>query len=171
MGSNTLYHSKRPEQTGIKCLQANLQQSRAATANLMQTTAEEGTDIIFIQKPYIIQNKVIGISKKYKTYSALKGRGRAAIVVANNKLDTMLIQQLTDADTVTVEIILGNINLIAIGMYFDREKPIEHDLVKMESTLQYAKGTALLFATDSNASQHYGMTSSQTLEEGSSKNL
>ena len=151
MGSNTLNHSKRPEQTDIKCLQVNLQHSRAATANLIQTTAKEGTDIIFIQEPYIIQNKVIRISKKYKTYSALEGRCRAAIVVANNKLDTMLIHQLPDADTATVEIILGNINLTATSMYFDREKPIEHDLVKMESALQYAKGTALLFATDSNA--------------------
>ena len=63
----------------------------------------------------------------------------------------MLKHQLTDADTVTVEIILDNINLIAISMYFDREKSIEHGLVKKESALQYAKGTALLFATDSNA--------------------
>lgn len=89
--------------------------------------------------------------QKYKTYSVLEGRSRAAIVVANKKLDTVLIHQLTEADTVTVEIILGNINLIAISMYFDREKPIEHDFVKMESALQYAKGIALLFSTDSNA--------------------
>jgi dihydroxyacetone kinase-like predicted kinase len=86
---------------------------------------------------------VIGISKKYKTYSALGGRCRAAIVVANNKLDILLLQQLSDADTVVVEITMGNKNIIAASMYFDREKPIEHDLGKMESALKHA--------TDSNA--------------------
>jgi len=92
MGKNTLTNSSRPEQTTIKSLQVNLQHSRAATANLMRIIAEEGTDIVFIQEPYIIQNKVIGISKRYKTYTVPEGRCRAAIVVANNKLDTMLIQ-------------------------------------------------------------------------------
>jgi exonuclease III len=151
MGKNSLTNSSRPEQTDIKCLQVNLQHSRAATANLMRTIAEEGIDIVFIQEPYIIQNKVIGISKKYKTYTGPEGRRRAAIVVANNKLDTTLIQQLSDADVVTVEITIGNLNIIMVSMYFDREKPIQPDLAKMELTIQHAKGTAVLFATDSNA--------------------
>ena len=123
MGKNTLTSSSRPEQTAIKCLQVNLQHSRAATANLMRIIAEEG--------PYIIQNKVIGISKRYKTYTVPEGRCRAAIVVANNKLDTMLIQQLSDSDVVTVEITIGNLNIIVVSMYCDREKPIKPDLAKM----------------------------------------
>ena len=151
MGRNTLNNSLRPEQTAIKCLQVNLHHSRAATANLIRTIAEEGTDIVFIQEPYIIQNKVAGISKKYKIYTAPEGRCRAAIVVTSNKLDTMLIQQLSDADTVTVEITNGNTNIIAASMYFDRLKPIAHDLAKRERAIRYAKGTAVLFAMDSNA--------------------
>ena len=151
MGKNTLTNSSRPEQTTIKCLQVNLQHSRATTANLMRIIAEEGTDIVFIQEPYIIQNKVIGISKRYKTYTVPEGRCRAAIVVANNKLDTMLIQQLSDSDAVTVEITIGNLNIILVSMYCDWEKPIEPDLAKMEFAIQHAKGTAVLFATDSNA--------------------
>ena len=42
----------------------------------------------------------------------------------------MLIQQLSDADTVTVKITNGNTNIIAVSMYFDRVKPIAHDLAK-----------------------------------------
>ena len=61
MGRNTLNNSLRPEQTAIKCLQVNLHHSRVATANLIRTIADEGTDIVFIQEPYIIQNKVAGI--------------------------------------------------------------------------------------------------------------
>jgi len=42
-------------------MQINLQHSKIATVNLMQITEEESTDILCIQKPYIIQNKVVGI--------------------------------------------------------------------------------------------------------------
>jgi hypothetical protein len=116
MHNTNINYTMGPKQIPIKCLQVKLQNSRAATANLMQIIAKEGTGIIFIQEPYIIQNKVIGISKKYKTYSALGGRCRAAIVVTNNKLDILLLQQFSDADTVTVEITMGNKNIIAVSM-------------------------------------------------------
>ena len=54
--------------TLIKFLQINLQHSRAATNNLMKTTEEEGIDIICIQEPYVINNKVIGIPKNIKSW-------------------------------------------------------------------------------------------------------
>jgi hypothetical protein len=54
-------------QTVIKCLQINLQHSRAATANLIKIAMEDGIDIIFIQEPYTIQGKVMGIPTKYTT--------------------------------------------------------------------------------------------------------
>jgi hypothetical protein len=63
----------------------------------------------------------------------------------------MLIQQLSDAGTVVVEIIKGNLKIILVSMYFDRETPIEHDLVKTEEVMRYAKGTEVLIETDSNA--------------------
>jgi exonuclease III len=48
-------------------MQINLQHSRVATANLMQITEEESTDILCIQEPYTIQNKVAGIPRKFRT--------------------------------------------------------------------------------------------------------
>ena len=62
----------------------------------------------------------------------------------------MLIQQLSDADTVAVEIITGT-KIIAVSMYFDRENHIEQDLEKMDLVLQHAKDTGVFFASDSNA--------------------
>jgi len=57
-------------QTDITCLQFNLQRSRAASANMAKIVMEDKIDIIFIQEPYTIQAKVIGIPSKYTTFTA-----------------------------------------------------------------------------------------------------
>ena len=85
-------------------MQINLQHSKVATANLMQITEEECTDIICIQEPYIIQNKVVGIRNKYRIYTIPGTRSRAAIVVTNKHIDILLLKQHSDADAVVAEI-------------------------------------------------------------------
>ena len=60
---------------------------------------------------------------------------RAAVVVTNNLIGTMLIHQLSDADMVAVEIISGSTKIIAVSIYFDRENHTEQDLVKMDLVL------------------------------------
>lgn len=63
----------------------------------------------------------------------------------------MLIQELSDADSVVVEIIMGILKIILLSMYFDRTNLIEHDLAKIEPMLRHAIGKGILIATDSNA--------------------
>jgi hypothetical protein len=48
---------------------------------------------------------VVGIPTKYKIFTSGEGRRRAAVIVTNNQIDTTLINQLSDADTFTVEVI------------------------------------------------------------------
>jgi hypothetical protein len=48
-----------------------------------------------------------GISKKYKIFASGEGRIPAAIVVTNNRVDTILIKQLSSEHTV-LEIIIDN---------------------------------------------------------------
>jgi len=137
--------------TDIKCLQINLQHSRAATANLTKIVTDDEIDIIFIQEPYTIQGKVIGIPTRYTTFTAGGARPRAAVIVTNKGIDTTMIRQLSDKDAVTVEVIKGNTKIIAASMYFDRELQIENDLEKMERVLLHAKNTGVLIASDTNA--------------------
>jgi hypothetical protein len=60
----------------------------------MQITEEESTNILCIQKPYTMQNKVAGVPNKFGTYVQLPGaRNRAAIVVPNNHIDALLLKQ------------------------------------------------------------------------------
>ena len=62
--------------TRIKCLQINLQHSRTATDNLTKIINEEGTDIVFIQEPYNISNKVAGLPRSCTVFTSGAGRKR-----------------------------------------------------------------------------------------------
>ena len=148
MSRNSGKHKKH---TNIRCMQINLQHSKAATANLMKIIEEESTDIICIQEPYIINNRVVGIPKKYRTYTITEERSRAAIVVTNNHIDVLLLRQFLDADGVVVEITAGGEKLILASMYFDIGRHIEEDLLKIDAVLQHANGAGVLLALDSNA--------------------
>ena len=142
---------KHVKSAGINLIQINLQHAREATSNLMKVVAEEEMDIIFIQEPHIIQGKVTGIPTIYKTLTSGNDRCRAAVVVTNNQIHVLLIRQLSDADTVVVEIIKGDTKLIAASMHFDRDYQIEVNLLKIESILNYTKNTGVLIAADCNA--------------------
>ena len=82
----------------------------------MKIIEEEKTDIICIQEPYTFQIKAAGLLKKYKTFTSREGRCRASVVATNNQIDTMLIQQLSDADTVVVEIIKDSLKIILVSI-------------------------------------------------------
>ena len=139
------------QNTQIKFIQINLNHSRIATNNLMQIIAEEGTEVICIQEPYYLHNKIAGIPRKYKICAAGDGRHRAAIVVTNNQLDIILLRQLSDEDTVVLEVVSGKAKTIVACMYFDITRQIEDDLNKIEAIVDYAKGAGILLAIDSNS--------------------
>lgn len=135
----------------IKCAQINLQHSRAATASLTKYIADNNVDIICIQEPYTLKRRVIGVPTQYKTLTLGKDRSRAAIIVTNNRIDAMVITQLSDADAVAVEITKGDLKFIIASMYLDRCNPLGPDLAKIEAILQHAKWLGVIISMDSNA--------------------
>ena len=135
----------------LMCAQINLQHSRVATANLMKYTADNKVDIICIQEPYIHQGRAAGIDTKYKTFTAGEARRRAAVIITNRKVDATLITQLSDEDAITLEITNCDTTIILASMYIDRQKPLEHDLDKVDKILQQAKRVGAIIAMDSNA--------------------
>jgi len=70
--------------------------------------------------------------------------------VKNNTLDIMLIKQLSDEDVVVLEVIIGKKKNITT-MYFDINRQIDIDLIKLEAIIQHANGAGLLTAMDSNS--------------------
>ena len=89
--------------------------------------------------------------KKYKIFASAEGRIRAAIVVTNNRVDTILIKRLSDEDTVVLEVIIDSKKIILVSMYFDKSQRIETELLKIEAIIQHAKGAEELIAMDSNS--------------------
>jgi len=49
----------------------------------------------------------------------------------------MLISQLSDEDTITLEITRGDTTLILASMYWNRQNPIEQDLIKVDKILKH----------------------------------
>jgi hypothetical protein len=144
-------HSTRMHNTLIKFLQINLQHSRAATNNLLKTKEDDDIDVICTQQPYVINNKVVGISRKYKILAYGEGRRRAAIVITNKMIDSILIRQLSAEDAVVMEVMYNKVKIIIASMYFDINRQIEDDLNKIKANMQHAKGTGTIIAMDSNA--------------------
>ena len=66
-------------------------------------------------------------------------------------MDATLITQLSDEDTITLEITNGDTTIILASIYLDRQKPLEHDLTKVYKIIQQAKRAGAIIAMDSNA--------------------
>jgi hypothetical protein len=62
----------------------------------MEIIDEDETDVLCIQEPYVIHSNIVGIPRKYKIIAYGEGRHRAAIVVTNNQIYSILISQLSD---------------------------------------------------------------------------
>ena len=146
---NSATHCTVQHQT--QCFQINLQHSRSATSNLMKTIETEEPDVIFVQEPYEYRNKPAGIGKQNRIFTAGNGKHRAAIIIPNDKIDAILITNISNEDTVVLEIIHGNLKFFAASMYFDFEDQIENNLTKIDAILRLAKGRKLLIAADTNS--------------------
>ncbi|KDQ71554.1 hypothetical protein L798_09187 [Zootermopsis nevadensis] len=104
-----------------------------------------------MQEPYVINSKLVGIPSSFITYTAGNDRKRSAIIQNNNKIDAIMINQLSDEDCVVVEVWANEIKLYAVSIYFDINNDIERDIKKMESILHHANGSGLIIAADTYA--------------------
>ena len=117
----------------------------------MKYIADNKVDIINIQEPYIHQGRAAGIDTKYKIFKAGEARSWTAVIITNRNVDATLISQLSDEDTITLEVTRGNTAFILTSVYFERQKPIQKDLTKVDTILQHAKREGAIIAMDSNA--------------------
>jgi hypothetical protein len=143
-------HKTTKPQAPTRCMQINLQHSRVATDNLMKLIEQDNTDIIFIKEPYLYQNRMAGISKSHRNYNSHEDKSRTAIII-NKKIDVVLIKQLTNSDSVLLELSHNNTRFYAASTYIDITKEIERELDKIEEILEFTKGNELVIAADRNS--------------------
>ena len=143
--------TKTHQSTAIRFMQINLQHSRMATDNLMKLIQQDHTDIVFVQEPYLYQNKTAGITRTHRTYTAHEEKNRTAIIIANKNIDAVLIKQLSDRDTVVIEMRYKSIGILAASIYCDINEDIDKNTSKIDEILRFNKSTGILIAMDSNS--------------------
>jgi len=91
------------------------------------------------------------VFQENKMYACREGKHRAAIEVTNNQIDSLLLRQLSDEDTVVLEVVSDKAKTIIASMYFDINRQIVDNLNKTEAIIHHAKGAGVLLAIDSNS--------------------
>jgi len=71
-------------QAHIRCMQINLQHSRAATDNIMKLIEQDNTNIVFIQELDLYQNRIAGIMS-HRKYISLDDKCQAAIIITRKQ--------------------------------------------------------------------------------------
>jgi len=77
----------------------------------------------------------------------------------------MLISQLSVEDIITLDITRGDTKLILASMYWDRQKPIEQDLTKVDKILKHGIREGVIIAMDRKQGRQHGMTQQETTGE------
>jgi endonuclease/exonuclease/phosphatase family metal-dependent hydrolase len=119
----------------LKCLQVNLQHSRVATSNLTQVIQQYNIDIVFLQEPYTVHNRVAGFPKCLKILTQGEGRSRAAILINNNEVDAITITQGSHEDAILTEIRYKGLSLFLASLYMPIDRDINIDLNTMENII------------------------------------
>jgi SAM-dependent MidA family methyltransferase len=104
----------------------------------------ENIDIVFIQEPYVYQNRIKGITKGYRTYACGEEKSRAAIIIPNDTIDAIMITQCSDNDMVLLEIKMGQETFYAASAYMEYNDAIEKSLKKIERILEFIKGVKII---------------------------
>jgi SAM-dependent MidA family methyltransferase len=117
----------------------------------MQRIHAENIDLVFIQEPYVYQNRIKGITRDYKTYAYGDNKSRAAIIISNDTIDAITITQCSDSDAVLAEIRMGRDSFYAASIYMEYTAAIENSFKKIERILDFTKGHKIIMAIDSNS--------------------
>jgi hypothetical protein len=107
----------------IKCLQINLQRSKAATAHLNKFIMENNIDLVLIQEPYVIKSKVCDFPVNYRTfYSENIVTPKTAIIVINNKIQVLFLQTYSNIYSTFIKLQLQNKNFLCFSILFATTK-------------------------------------------------
>ena len=65
------------------------------------------------------QNKIAGIPRAYRNYISKEGKSREAIIIANDKIDEVLITQLSGRLNIVLELRYKSLRIFAASIYLD----------------------------------------------------
>lgn len=110
--------TNRRDDKGIKFAQLNLGKGRGATSNILEISERERLDVLFLQEPNTLGDKVVGFSRNFKVASKTVERPRSCIVIANSNYASALLDDLSCELLTVAEINTGLGNFHAVSGYF-----------------------------------------------------
>jgi hypothetical protein len=139
----------------LNCSQINLQRSKNATTNLLKYIEDNRIDLVIIQEPYTIKNKVCGLPMRAKVfYDQICNRPKTAVFVPNRDLQIVFIQSFSNAFLTTVNIELLQKSVIVFGLYLSPLEDIRIGLDFLQTAINTLKPTYYIICADSNAHSH-----------------
>ncbi|GBP81347.1 hypothetical protein EVAR_53741_1 [Eumeta japonica] len=111
----------------ILMIQANLQRSKVATAELLQLATEKGISIALVQEPYVGNQGILKQNPGTKVIQCTVGRQKpvkAAIIVFGDKVEVLHDPQLVTETESAVPIKIGRMKLGIISIYFEGDEDI-----------------------------------------------
>jgi hypothetical protein len=117
----------------------------------MELIEKEEIDVVFIHEPYTIHDRVVEITKRYRTFTSSTGRSRTATVVTNNQIYALLIQEVTYKDSVVLEITLGILKFYTANMYLDITEEMDKHFETKKDILRLTNTRGILIRMDSNS--------------------
>uniref|UniRef100_A0ABD2VWM3 Reverse transcriptase domain-containing protein n=1 Tax=Trichogramma kaykai TaxID=54128 RepID=A0ABD2VWM3_9HYME len=110
---------------------------------------ERGVDFALLQEPWTYGSDPVGLPSSLRRFSSTSGK--AAVIVANDKIDCMIIDNLTSENGVCVWMGCewGSFYVVSLYCQFGRE--IEVDVDYLDGVLDGTSDSNLIIATDANA--------------------
>jgi len=128
-----------------------VQNSRLARDNLINLIQQDPTDIVFVQEKYLLQNKIAGIPRAYRTYISKEGKSRKAIIIANDNTDQVLITQLSCRLNIVLELRYESLRIFAANLCLNIIEETGIKTTKVDEILQFNKGFGTLITIDSSS--------------------
>ncbi|XP_023243141.1 uncharacterized protein LOC111641236 [Centruroides sculpturatus] len=134
----------------IKLLQLNAQKSKAACSLLIKTASDIESDIITIQEPYTIDNKIVRFGKWQVLTGQTKNRPKCGIIVCNPNLDIALIPQLC-TERICVAIMQQSRPIYIISAYFSPDDNDEGCVNELTKAIKKINSNHIIISGDLNA--------------------
>lgn len=138
----------------MEALQINLHHSKVATAALSQKILSEGIQLVFIQEPWVVKGRVMGLgaTKGKLIYDAECGRPRACLYISNN-INSYKLNSLCSRDTATAEVRISSTRIVLASVYLPYDAPEDPPTPDMRRAVDWciADHRQLIIGGDFNA--------------------
>lgn len=142
----------------LKVVQANLQHSKLATANLARKFRSEAIDVALIQEPWVVKGRVAGLAESggKLLYENTVNTPRSCLLI-NKDISVLLQQEFCTRDTVTAKLKLGipggSRDVIICSAYFPHDSAGPPPTEEVEALIDAVerRGENLIIGADVNA--------------------